>query len=89
MKKYLFSIGILFLFVGNLTGQDFIFSWKFEPTFGKRYKVKVERERNKRKIVIESLYLQDSVKKKIDKSDCDSLFSLSQVSNNQQFRNNL
>lgn len=59
----------------NLTGQDFTFNWTMNVgEFGDRYEVKVTRVKSKRIIEIAEFRPEHYIRKKLDKSVCDSLF---------------
>jgi hypothetical protein len=70
------QIRIIFILLGLsniLYSQDFKFKWQVRPSFSRAYTVKIERNESKSHILIKEIVANDSIKKKIDKSDCDTL----------------
>lgn len=89
MKKYFLILLIIFLTVSSLTGQDYVFSWEYNPTFSNRYKVKVIQKRNRRHIEIVSINLNDSIRERISKEDSDSLLSFLKTYNFVEKKNSI
>jgi hypothetical protein len=71
-----FRILIIFIWISNIGfGQDFIFKWQVWPSFSKAFTVLIEKNDTKSFIMIKETGANDSIRKKINQNDCDTLTS--------------
>lgn len=71
-----FSILIIFIWISNIGfSQDFKFKWQVWPSFSKSYTVLIEKSNSKSYIMIKETGSNDSIRKKINQNDCDTLIS--------------
>jgi len=77
MNKQVTLLALLIISSNCLLSQDFQFKWKAEISLNiNSYTVKVEASKEKRFIQIKEYGSKDSIIKRINKTDCDSLVNI-------------
>lgn len=78
IKKILLIISLLF-YLPHVFSQNFEFTWETDLFSFENFEVKVIKDGHKRHIKIKATWTKDSVRSRISRNDCDSLYNFCRI----------